>query len=78
MGHNYAKPATPEQRLNRVLSRVPADWAVSVERSAGTGRWRASVHPAGSEGLWAEDQPGLAEALEGAWRLNRVRPPEGA
>ncbi|GBR02929.1 hypothetical protein [Acetobacter oeni] len=71
MGHNYAKPATAEQRLTRVLSRIPSDWAVMIERRPGTGMWRAAVHPGGQDGLWSEETAQPVEALESAWRLNR-------
>ncbi|NHN88528.1 hypothetical protein [Acetobacter conturbans] len=69
MGHNYAKPATPAQRLERVLGRVPEDWEVQIERGAGS--WRALVRPAGTEGTWSETSMTMVEALESAWRLNR-------
>ncbi len=72
MGHNYAKPATAEQRLGRVLSRIPPDWAVSVEREPVSGKWRATAHAPGEAGQWAGDASGLVEALEAAWRLNRA------
>lgn len=71
MGHNYARPATSEQRLARVLSRIPADWAISIERGASSDTWRAITHAPDQTGEWGEATPGLVEALEAAWRLNR-------
>ncbi|MBO1361888.1 hypothetical protein J2D73_19075 [Acetobacter sacchari] len=71
MGHNYAKPLTPEQKLARVLTRVPADWVVSIEREGKAGLWKASVHPVGGVGEWATDAADISSAVEEAWRLNR-------
>lgn len=71
MGHNYAKPATPEQRLGRVLNRIPADWGVIIERSPDSTEWRAKLQPTGQDGMWGEASTHLVEALESAWRLNR-------
>ncbi|MBV1838064.1 hypothetical protein [Acetobacter estunensis] len=75
MGHNYAKPATLAQRFERVMSRLPEQWAVKIERAEGSGTWRALVHAPGVEGRWAEGDPDAVTALENAWRLNR--PPAG-
>ncbi|GBQ66682.1 hypothetical protein AA103196_1476 [Ameyamaea chiangmaiensis NBRC 103196] len=73
MGHNYAKPMTPEQKQARVLARVPPDWTLRIERPSG-GQWRALMQPPGAEGAWCDEQPTLADALDAAWRLNRVAP----
>lgn len=74
MGHNHPKPAGIAQRLERVLSRLPDDWEVRIERSGASQQWRAITQPAGTNGVWSEDAATLIEALEGAWRLNRRMP----
>lgn len=80
MSHNYATPMTPEKRLVRVLSRIPADWVIKVERHPGQDGdmlWRAVVAPtdadAGQDGSvrWCADHPAMVDALEAAWRHAR-------
>ncbi|PYD59084.1 hypothetical protein CFR73_13400 [Novacetimonas maltaceti] len=76
MSHNYATPMTPEKRLARVLSRIPADWSIRVERQSGQGEamsWRAAVAPqhAGQESDWCAGHPTMVDALEAAWRHAR-------
>lgn len=70
MSHNYAKPLTESARLERVLARLPADWAVRIERESGAG-WRVWLQPPGHEGAWSEARESLAEALEEIWRALR-------
>ncbi|MFT8718460.1 hypothetical protein [Acetobacter sp.] len=74
MGHNYAKPATQGQRLERILSKLPEEWEVQVERGSSGAGWMALVRPPGEEGVWSERTSTLVEALESAWRLNRLPP----
>ncbi|MBY4641365.1 hypothetical protein K6L44_15515 [Gluconacetobacter entanii] len=76
MSHNYATPMTPEKRLARVLSRIPADWSIRVERTPGEGdamSWRAAVGPqqAGQETQWCTGHDTMVDALEAAWRHAR-------
>ncbi|MFT8828783.1 hypothetical protein [Acetobacter syzygii] len=72
MGHNHSKPATTAQRLERVLSRLPEDWEVRVERVGTSGSWRALIQAPDMQGIWCEDEATLIDAFEGAWRLNRL------
>ncbi|MFT9064464.1 MAG: hypothetical protein ABF430_11725 [Acetobacter persici] len=73
MGHNYAKPLTSGQKMERLLTRIPPSWAVRMERTAGTALWRATVHaPEAAEGAWSDSYPDPADALEDAWRRNRT------
>ncbi|WP_367160768.1 hypothetical protein ABUE34_05835 [Kozakia baliensis] len=72
MGHNYAKPATVDGRLARLLARIPDEWGVEIERPGGGG-WSVSLHPPGGEVTWGMPQPTLQAALEEIWRL--VGPP---
>ncbi|WP_247648840.1 hypothetical protein [Gluconobacter cerinus] len=53
MGHNYAKPLTSQVRMERVLSRLPEDWSVRIEREPGKG-WRAWMQPPTHSGQWSE------------------------
>ena len=71
MSHNYATPLTPEKRLARILSRIPADWPLEIERQPATG-WRARLAPP-QQGTqdWTPPQPTLLAALEAAWRTAR-------
>ena len=76
MSHNYATPMTPEKRLARVLSRIPADWSVRVERYPGKGGamlWRAAVGPyqAAEDMEWCAGHDSMVDALEAAWRHAR-------
>jgi len=70
MGHNYAKPLTSQVRLERVLSRLPEDWSVRIERDAGQG-WRVWMHPPAHDGQWSEPHDVLADAMEEVWRAVR-------
>ncbi|QDH16940.1 hypothetical protein [Swingsia samuiensis] len=70
MAHNYAKPLTEQVRIERVLSRIPQDWGIRVERVPSQG-WKAYLHPPEydeQEGMFFET---LAEALEDIWRKMR-------
>lgn len=78
MGHNHAKPAGTAQRLERVLSRLPDDWEVRIERSSVSQQWRALTQAPGMKGGWSGDEPTLIDALESAWRLNRQMPSSAA
>jgi len=69
MGHNYAKPLTAEARMERVLSRLPVDWAVKMERQPGTG-WSVWMQRP-DETLHQETRDTLVEALEEVWRVLR-------
>ncbi|MFT8611476.1 MAG: hypothetical protein ABF727_02410 [Gluconobacter oxydans] len=69
MGHNYTKPLTAEARMERVFSRLPADWAVKMERQPGTGWSVWMQRPDGT--LHQETRNTLLEALEGVWRALR-------
>ncbi|MCE2575696.1 hypothetical protein [Komagataeibacter sp. FNDCR2] len=76
MSHNYATPLTPEKRLARVLSRIPADWPLAIDRQPGpTGAacWRARLTPPGHDALdWTPPQDTMVDALEAAWRQARA------
>lgn len=73
MGHNYAKPLTSGQKIERLLTRIPPSWAIRMERETGTATWRAVVHaPEATEGAWSDPHMDLADALEDAWRRNRT------
>jgi hypothetical protein len=54
-----------------VLSRLPDEWEVRVERGAGETEWRALIRNPGKESVWSEPEATLVDALESAWRLNR-------
>ncbi|MBF0849835.1 hypothetical protein HKD27_02710 [Gluconobacter sp. R75690] len=69
MGHNYAKPLTAEARMERVFSRLPADWAVKMERQPGTGWSVWMQRPDGTPHQETRDT--LVEALEEVWRALR-------
>ncbi|MBB2179463.1 hypothetical protein [Gluconacetobacter tumulicola] len=80
MSHNYATPMTPERRLARLLSRIPEDRMVRIERlpgAAGALRWRAAIGEAGSTDCpaerWSAPFDTMADALDAAWKA--VRPP---
>ena len=70
MGHNYAKPLTSQVRMERVLSRLPEDWSVRIEREPGKG-WRAWMQSPTHSGQWSEPHNDLADALEEVWRAVR-------
>lgn len=76
MSHNYATPLTPEKRLARVLSRIPGDWPLAIERQpdpSGTPRWRARLTPPGHDAQeWTPPHETMVEALEAAWRHARA------
>lgn len=72
MGHNYAKPLTSGQKLERLFTRIPPEWAVKLEREAGTAQWRALAHAPGQEGQWSTLYSDPADALEDTWRRNRT------
>ncbi|MBL7234593.1 hypothetical protein [Komagataeibacter oboediens] len=76
MSHNYATPLTPEKRLARVLTRIPTDWVVNIDRqpsSAGTGQWRARLTMPGHEAQdWTAPHEMMVDALEAAWRQART------
>lgn len=72
MGHNYARPLTPGQKLERLLERIPPSWHIRMERQAGEAGWRALAHPPGQEGQWSDPAPDPAAALEDSWRRNRT------
>ncbi|QBL94132.1 hypothetical protein KSAC_19240 [Komagataeibacter saccharivorans] len=78
MSHNYATPLTPEKRLTRVLSRIPDDWSVNIDRQPdGNGGtcWRARLTLPGDDTLdWTAPQGTMVEALETAWRQARALP----
>ncbi|GBQ27019.1 hypothetical protein AA12717_2535 [Gluconacetobacter sacchari DSM 12717] len=80
MSHNYATPMTPERRLARLLSRIPDDRVVRLERVPGhthAPRWRAAIGDAGGatcpEARWSAPFDTMADALDAAWKA--VRPP---
>ncbi|MBS1103751.1 hypothetical protein JK202_12135 [Gluconobacter sp. Dm-62] len=69
MGHNYAKPLTAEVRMERVLSRLPEDWAVRMERQTAK-EWSVWMQrPDGTQHQEKRDL--LVEALEEVWRVLR-------
>jgi membrane-bound lytic murein transglycosylase MltF len=72
MGHNYAKPLTPGQKLERLLERIPPSWHIRIERQAGEADWRALAHAPGQEGQWSDPAADPADALEDTWRRNRT------
>ncbi|MCX2561628.1 hypothetical protein OQ252_09505 [Acetobacter farinalis] len=73
MSHNYAKPLTSGQKIERLLTRIPPSWHVRMERETGSATWRAVVHaPETSEGAWSDAHMDPADALEDAWRRNRT------
>lgn len=73
MGHNYAKPLTSGQKMERLLTRIPPSWAIKMERVTGSATWRATVHaPEATEGTWSDAHSDPADALEDAWRRNRT------
>jgi len=61
---------SPEQKLARLLSRIPADATVTLQRGPGE-NWQARVALAGIEGVWSGSHGSMADALEESWRLNR-------
>lgn len=69
MGHNYAKPLTPEVRMERVFSRLPDDWAVRMERQNGEGWSVWMQRPDGTQ--HHVTGPVLVGALEEVWRALR-------
>lgn len=84
MSHNYATPMTPERRLARLLSRIPEDRVVRVERvptPALTPRWRAAIGDAGGADCpadrWSAPFETMADALDAAWKAVRT-PPESS
>ncbi|MFT9398520.1 hypothetical protein [Acetobacter sp.] len=72
MGHNYAKPLTSGQKMERLLTRIPPSWAVTLERQAGTGAWKALAHSPEQDGAWSDTHQDPADALEDTWRRNRT------
>lgn len=72
MGHNYAKPLTSGQKLERLLARIPESWAIKLERQPDTATWRALTHAPDQDGMWSQPHPDPADALEDAWRRNRT------
>ncbi|WP_040508947.1 hypothetical protein [Gluconobacter morbifer] len=70
MGHNYARPLTPEVRFERLMGRLPADWAIRIEREAGQ-NWRVWMQPPGREGQWSAGHDVLIDAMEDVWRAVR-------
>ncbi|MFT9435635.1 hypothetical protein [Acetobacter syzygii] len=71
---------TPERRVARLLSRIPEDRIVRIERvpgASGAARWRAAIGDAGGVDCpaerWSAAFETMADALEGAWKA--VRPP---
>lgn len=71
MGHNYAKPLTSGQKMERLLTRIPPGWHIALERPAGEATWRALTHAPDKEGSWSAPHTDPADALEEAWRNNR-------
>ncbi|GBR67652.1 hypothetical protein [Gluconobacter kanchanaburiensis] len=69
MGHNYAKPLTVEARMERILSRLPSDWGVRMERLDGADWHVWMKRPDGMEQQIAA--PVLVDALEEVWRALR-------
>lgn len=69
MGHNYAKPLTAEARMERIFSRLPADWAVKMERPQGNGWSVWMQRPDGTQ--HQENREALVDALEDVWRALR-------
>ena len=76
MSHNYATPLTPEKRLARVLSRIPAAWGINIERLPGapdSACWRARLDvPEQAAQEWTAPAPTMVDALEQAWRQART------
>ncbi|MBO1325196.1 hypothetical protein K2X14_08305 [Acetobacter sp. TBRC 12305] len=72
MGHNYARPLTTAQKMERLLERIPPSWSVVVERRAGEATWRALAQAPGQDGAWSDPAPDPATALEDTWRRNRT------
>ena len=76
MSHNYATPLTPEKRLARVLARIPADWALHLDRQPsppGAGQWRARLTiPGHAAQDWTPPHETMVDALEAAWRHART------
>lgn len=72
MGHNYAKPLTSGQKLERLLARIPPHWVVKLERQANTATWLALTHAPEQTGEWSQPYPDPADALEDTWRRNRT------
>lgn len=72
MGHNYTKPLTSGQKMERLLGRIPPSWHVVMERQAGEAMWRALAHAPGEDGAWSDPYPDPADALEDSWRRNRT------
>lgn len=72
MGHNYAKPLTSGQKMERLLGRIPPSWHVVMERVAEDATWRALTHAPGQEGTWSAPHTDPADALEDSWRRNRT------
>lgn len=70
MGHNYAKPLTAELRMERVFSRLPAEWGVKMERAPGAGWTVSMTRPDGR--VHQETRHSLVEALEEVWRALRA------
>ncbi|MFS8370746.1 hypothetical protein [Acetobacter indonesiensis] len=72
MGHNYAKPLTSGQKIERLLTRIPPSWVIKLERLPGTALWRALAHAPDTDGAWSENHMDPADALEETWRRNRT------
>ncbi|GBQ53478.1 hypothetical protein AA0313_0266 [Acetobacter indonesiensis NRIC 0313] len=72
MGHNYAKPLTSGQKIERLLTRIPPSWVIKLERLPGTAQWRALAHAPDTDGAWSETHMDPADALEETWRRNRT------
>ncbi|BBC79646.1 hypothetical protein HK27_10625 [Acetobacter orientalis] len=72
MGHNYAKPLSSGQKLERLLARIPTHWVIKLERQPGTATWRALTHAPEQEGQWSATHQDPADALEDTWRKNRT------
>lgn len=68
MGHNYAKPASPDARLLRLLNRIPDDWGVQIERPA-SGGWSIGLEQPDEGVTWGMPQPTLLAALEDIWQM---------
>ena len=72
MGHNYARPLTTGQKMERLLERISPSWRIVVERTAGEATGRALAQAPGQDGQWSDPSPDPASALEESWRRNRT------
>ncbi|EHH67779.1 hypothetical protein GMO_19990 [Gluconobacter morbifer G707] len=52
------------------MGRLPADWAIRIEREAGQ-NWRVWMQPPGREGQWSAGHDVLIDAMEDVWRAVR-------